>query len=369
MKLPTLYKKSSQGKIEIWQISVVGTAITTVYGEHDGKMQTTTDFIKSGKNIGKVNETTPEEQAKLEAKSKWEKKLKSGYVDSFEKATRGETSELITGGVEPMLAHPFDKQGGKIKYPCFGQPKLDGIRCIAIKRGDDVTLWTRTRRPIKSCPHIEEAIKLQLLHIPEIILDGELYNHDLKSDFEKIVSAVRKDKPSEESKLIQYHVYDVVTNSDYIDRYQMIYGLPIKGFLREVETIVVDGADDIPNLTDGYIAKGYEGLMLRNVNGVYENKRSTNLIKVKKFESDEFTIIGIVEGRGKLSGHVGAFTCELPDGETFEAKLAGSQERLKELFDGPKSNWFGKQLTVKHQGKTSKGVPRFPVGVEIRDYE
>lgn len=370
MILEPLYKKSSKGKIEVWQISVLGNVITTTYGEYNGKQQATSDTIKSGKNIGRSNETTKEEQAIAEAKAKHDKKLKSGYVTTWEDAKDGVLSDLITGGIEPMLAFSFEKQGDKITYPCYTQPKLDGIRCIAIKNGDDVTLWTRTRKPINSCPHIIEAIKE--LDVEEIILDGELYNHTLKHDFEKIVSAVRKDEPSELSKLIQYHVYDVVENCDYIGRcgkLERTLGNYVSEVLQEVPTFLIGSESDIADFTKGFIRDGYEGAMLRNALGTYENKRSTNLIKVKEFDSDEFFIFGMVEGRGKLSGHAGTFQCATDDGATFEAKLKGSMSRLKELFEGPQEDWLGKKLTVQYQGKTSKGIPRFPVGVEIRDYE
>ena len=151
MTLPTLYKKSSQGKIEQWEVSVSKKMdgrchVNSTYGEVDGKMQTTFDTILEGKNIGKKNETSVYEQACNEATAKWEKKKKKGYVESIEAAQAGELDDLIEGGIEPMLAQTYEKHADKIVFPCLAQPKLDGIRCVAIKKGQNVTLWSRTRK-------------------------------------------------------------------------------------------------------------------------------------------------------------------------------------------------------------------------------
>jgi DNA ligase-1 len=376
MKLDTLFKKSNAtGKIEQWDIEVIYSAevkdagkIVTTYGERGGKMQTTSDIVTKGKNIGKKNATTAFDQACAEATSKWEKKLKTGYVKSLELAESGAKDEIIEGGIEPMLAHPFEKQGEKISYPCLGQPKLDGIRCIAIKKGDNVTLWTRTRKPIYSCPHIVEAVSL--LPMGDIILDGELYNHDLKNDFEKIVSAVRKDEPSEESKKVQYHVYDIVIpDMDFIDRAKFFKQNDIAcAVIHVVPTVKVESAEEVPGLYTKFASKGYEGAMLRNIKGHYEHRRSVNLIKVKKFEDKEFKIVGAEEGRGKLSGHLGAWVCENDKGMTFKATMSVPQEIKKTMWTN-KDTYLEKQLTVQFQGVTKDGIPRFPIGKAVRDYE
>src|SRR5271168_1368993 len=143
---PILYKKTSTGAIQFWKIQVEGNEITTLYGQVDtDSPQCTVDVIKEGKNAGQSNETSAAQQAEREAKAKWTKQLKKGYVKTQAEAEAGTTDEIIEGGILPMLAHKFKEQCHKIKYPCLGQPKLDGIRCIAIKKDDDVTLWSRTR--------------------------------------------------------------------------------------------------------------------------------------------------------------------------------------------------------------------------------
>ena len=373
LKLPTLYKKSTTGKIEQWEVFVSQKLdgrchVNSTFGEVDGKMQTTFDTITEGKNIGKSNETSVYEQACKEAKSKWEKKKKKGYVESIEAAQAGEVDDLIEGGIEPMLAHVYEKHGDKITFPCYAQPKLDGIRCIAVKKGNEVTLWSRTRKRITSCPHIEDAIKLNFAHVANITLDGELYDHNLKHDFEKIVSAVRKEKPSPESQLIEYHIYDMVdTQFTTKERLNYLDSNVVTPPLKVLWTLIVNNQEDVAELFKKYLAAGYEGVMLRNTNAKYENKRSYHLQKVKEFQDAEFEIVGVVEGKGKLQGLLGAFLCKTQDGTEFEVKMTGNQEETKKFLNDS-SLWKGKMLTVQYQGLTGKNkVPRFPVGLRLRE--
>jgi len=376
MKFPPLYKKSSQGKIETWEVYVAKKMdgrchVNSTFGELDGKMQTTFDTITEGKNIGKSNETSVYEQACNEAKAKWEKKKKKGYVESIEAAKAGKVDDLIEGGIEPMLAQTFEKHSDKIIYPCLAQPKLDGIRCVAIKKGQNVTLWSRTRKRITSCPHIEQAIAFHLAHVTNIVLDGELYNHDLKNDFEKIVSAVRKEDPTPESAKVQYHIYDIIekdmSNLDRA-RWLTLHALwPDSAPLKRVDTAGIRTATDVFVIFKEHRRAGYEGTMLRNNAAMYENKRSYNLQKVKEFDDAEFEIVGVVEGKGKLQGLLGAFLCKTQEGTEFEVKMTGNQEETKKFLNDSKT-WKGKLLTVQFQGLTGKNkVPRFPVGLRLRE--
>lgn len=367
---PTLYKKTSTGAIQYWRIAVETNVISTEYGQvGTDNPQLTSDTIKEGKNVGRVNATTILEQALAEAESKYTRQLKKGYVDSIEAAEAGKVNALITGGVNPMLAQSYKKHAKKISFPCYVQPKLDGIRCIAVVEDGVCTLWTRTRKPINSCPHIIEAV--ESLNMGNVVLDGELYNHAFKDDFEKIVSAVRKDMPSPESALVQYHIYDMVLDKDFDERNSALSYLVMDYYgehLQFVETYLVTSEDVAREYFAQFLEEGYEGLMFRNSMGGYESKRSYNLQKWKEFDTNEFCVVGIEEGRGKLQGHVGSFVCRAFNGETFNAKMKGSTARLKELFEDH-SLWKGKMLTVQYQGTSAYGVPRFPVGIELRDYE
>lgn len=389
VEYPTLYKKTSTGAIQFWSIHVVeGTEeelfrddlvprIVTTYGQvGTDSPQVTYDPIFKGKNVGKKNETTPYQQAQSEAESKWEKQKKKGYVESKEAAEADEVDEIIEGGIVPMLAHKFTDHGHKIKYPAYVQPKLDGIRCIAIPTGCMTTLWSRTRKAITSMPHIQEELT-KVFGDSGKFPDGELYNHEFKKDFEKIVSAVRKDNPEDGYLNVQYHVYDLANEGTFAERieylvnkihtYEMVHGM-LK-YIRPVTAILVKNEEELMEAFNKCIELGYEGAMVRNAAGKYVNKRSYDLQKVKEFDDAEFEIIGAEEGRGKLQGHVGAFVCKMSNGKQFLAKMSGDTEKLAEYFRNP-SSYLGKKLTVKYQGLTgAEGVPRFPVGVVIRDYE
>jgi len=376
MNFPTLYKKTSTGAIQFWEIftnlAPNGAEIRTKYGQYGtDSPQYTVDLIAKGKNVGKKNETTAEQQADAEAQAKHEKQLKKGYVTTIEAAQSGELDALIEGGIEPMLAHKFAEQAHKIKYPAYVQPKLDGIRCIAILKDGECTLWSRTRKPITSMPHIVKFIESNFGG--EIAFDGELYNHEYKENFEKIVSLVRQEEPGEGHEIVQYHVYDFISDETFEGRTQQLdsmlsHSLNIKGPLVEVETRKVKDEDEVREYFDQFRSKGYEGCMVRNSNGKYVNRRSYDLQKVKEFDDGEFKIVGITEGRGKLAGHA-IFVCVDSKGDEFEAKMKGDTAKLKEYFDNH-SLWEGKQLTVQYQGLTgAKKVPRFPVAIAIRDYE
>lgn len=384
---PTLFQKTATGAIQQWSITAhsftehedayeIG-MIRTVFGQVGGKFQETTDLIHEGKNLGKKNETTAVEQAEKEAEAKWLKQKKKGYVESIEAAEAGGVDAVITGGIEPMLAQSYSKHAEKIKFPAYAQPKLDGIRCIAIVENGKCTLWSRTRKPITGVPHIARELEQRFGASPgRLVLDGELYNHALKKDFEKIVSMVRQEEPAPGHEIVQYHVYDIVIENAMFG-YRILQlcdlGLPssenAEARVVQVTTPLVQNEDDLMLCFDAYTKAGYEGCMARNSHGKYEiGKRSYHLQKIKDFVDAEFEILGVEEGRGKLQGHVAAFVCNLGDGRTFKAKPMGELGLLKSYFEDH-SLWQGKALTVKYQNLTKDGIPRFPIGKTVRDYE
>jgi ATP-dependent DNA ligase len=136
-----------------------------------------------------------------------------------------------------------------------------------------------------------------------------------------------------------------------------------------VPTVRVSSIGDMIAKFREFRAQGYEGAIVRNVAGLYANKRSNDLQKVVETITEEFPIMGVEEGSGKLQGHVGAFYLTAKNGKQFKAKLQGSLDRLKDLWEHPEK-WQGKQMTVRYRTLTRKNkVPRFPIAVEIRDYE
>jgi DNA ligase 1 len=371
--LPTLYKKTSTGADQYWTIGTEGNVIVTRWGQVGGAEQETRDLIKTGKNIGKKNETTAEFQASLEAQSQWEKKLKKGYVKDLNDAREGKVDAIIEGGISPMLAHRFDEQGHKIKFPALAQPKFDGHRCIAVVKDGKATLWSRTRKPITGVPHIIADIEAMVAQrgVREVILDGELYNHDYKDNFEDLTSFIRQVDPKPGHEVVQYHVYDIAHATFHQgarlgEVLALFNGGHKFGALRRVETIQVDNEDELMLAFEKFLEQGYEGLMVRNALGAYVNKRSYDLQKVKEFADAEFKVVGVEEGRGKLAGHA-IFVCVTGDGTEFRTKMKGETSALKKYFDNPELA-VGKMLTVKYQGFTNKaGVPRFPVALRFRE--
>lgn len=373
--LPTLYKKTSTGAIQMWAIGVEKNTIIVRHGQVDGKIQVSPEVIKEGKNIGRSNETTPAEQALAEATSKWEGKIKKGYVEEIDRAEAGEKD--IDGGYDCMLAHKFRDHGHKIKYPAYAQPKLNGHRCEDTSDGGKSLMWSRTRKPILSCPHIiEELNALYPKGYNEV--DGELYNHAYKDKFEELASLIRQEVPAANCTEVQYHVYDrPVAGKGFAGRieqlatevhtYEKKHGL-LK-YVKLVETVLVKNEDELMEAHERFLKLGYEGTMVRNAEGEYMGKRSYDLQKVKEFLDDDFKIVGIEEGRGSYAG-CGIFVCHAPSApkgeDTFTVKMRGPKERLAEFLDNPKL-WKGKTLVVKYQYISKYGIPIFPVGERFKE--
>jgi DNA ligase 1 len=370
MPMPTLYKKTSTGAIQEWTIRTEDNVIVTTYGQHGGKMQTARDVITEGKNHGKKNATDPSEQARLETISQWEKKKKKGYVESVAAASAGEVDALVEGGIFPMLAKTYADHGDKMVYPAYVQPKLDGHRCIAVKQGEKVTLWSRTRKRITGVPHIERALESLLVGHPDVNLDGELYNHDYRDNFEDLTSFIRQEVPVPGHEAVQYHIYDIVDETKTFEERQValsglrdaVYHPPA---IRYVTTLRVSSEEEMYDTYTTFRTQGYEGLMVRSATGKYKiNGRSADLLKVKEFVDTEFEVIGVTEGRGKMAGKA-MFTCRMTDGGEFECKMKGSLDALRQYIEHP-DRAIGRQLTVQYQGLTKYGKPRFPVGVRFR---
>ena len=366
-RFPLLYRKGFTGKIQTWEIWVEGNKILSESGYAGGKLQEAIDVVHGGKNIGQVNETTPHEQAVSEAQSRYQKKIDKGYVTSLEMAELGKTE--LEGGFFPMLATNYEAMGKKIEFPCFVQPKLDGLRAVL----DGRTLFSRSRKPFRDFPLILDLIEDR--NLSEYKLDGELYCHALKDDFEEIVGAIKRENSDHPAlNQIEFHVFDInIPEMPFAMRAGLLSTLIDVTMLKVklVETRMVHSHAEIDLMRERYLNLGYEGVMIRNMHGEYvssASRRSPDLQKYKKMQDAEFKVVGITEGRGKLQGHVGAFICQCGE-ETFEVKLEGKLDFLRECFENH-SLWSGKWLTVRYQSLTNKKrVPRFPVGLRLREVE
>lgn len=346
-----LYKRDSHGKIRKWSVYTVDNVVYVAHGVDGGAVQVkTTECL--GKNIGKSNETSPEEQAKLEAESKYNKQLDKGY-----------SPDLSFKAFRPMLAHDFTKHGHKLKFPAIAQPKLDGIRCNILLQNDKIVAQSRNGKEFKTLTHITDDSEIVefFYHNPDVVLDGEIYNHS--KSFQAIISAVKRDKPVVETADIQYHIYDCSLNLPFGKRLDLILNYFMDNtYVKHTKFQQVQKQSDIDFYLSQYTELGYEGLILRNIDGKYKiNGRSYDLLKYKKFLEQECEIIGLKEDKNNEC----VFTCVCPAGE-FDVKCRGTHEERQEMLD---LNNIGKLLTVRYFELTDKNIPRFPVGIAIRDYE
>lgn len=364
---PTLYKRTNTGKVQIWFVEVDGDRYRTTSGQMDGKKVTSEWTTAKPKNTGKANATTGAQQAVSEVNAMYEKQYKKDYRNSVEEID-------VVERFKPMLADKWSDRKHKITVTYVHmQPKLDGVRCIAKADG----LWSRSGEPIISAPHIHAQLAPLFEKYPNLIIDGELYNHDLKDDFNAIVSCVKKSKPTDEdleqsANLIQYWVYDMPSEMHFGERNKILQNMIDVGlFGADNNIVIVQTAevhiDDVDKIASIYIEAGFEGAMVR-LPGKYENKRSKTLLKWKEFQDEEFKIVDIQEGDGNRSGMAGRVVLALNDGRTFSAGLIGNMDYCKQLL-ADKSRHIGKMGTVVFQNYTPDGVPRFPKFKTIRDYE
>ena len=375
METTTLYKKTSSGSLRQWTINLYETlsagespsfwAYITSDGQVGGKIKTSKPTVV---NAGKASRSIYE-QAKSQVESKINKKLDSGYKETEQEA-------LDDVFISPMLAVDFKKRGHSMQYPAIGQRKFDGVRCIAYNDGGKIVLESRKGKAFPHMNHLRASV-FDLLNKDNQILDGELYSDVL--DFQRVVGLVRKESLSQQDiydlKHIKYRIYDMFSTDDsvtqlpFVQRHAMAEKL-IKNdqHLIIVENYEITDEDSIQGLHDQFVQEGYEGIMVRNPSMPYQmDKRSSGLMKFKSFKDGEYPIVGYTEATGNDAGTV-IWICEAPNGITFKARPTGTREQRTTWFENA-DEIVGKDLTVRYFELTNDGIPRFPVGVAIRDYE
>ena len=276
--------------------------------------------------------------------------------------------------IKPMLAHKFNIKRVDYSKPVYIQPKLDGVRCLFTKDG----AYSRTGKQFKNLAHIELELIPFFKDNPNIILDGELYNHELKHDFEKIISLVRKQKPTADDRLdarnlIQYHVYDFISNdkANYRDRMHELACSDIySDYIKYVQAYRVYKHEEALNMHhDAYLAKGYEGSILR-LDGKYKHGRSYDLMKFKDFSDTEATIIGYETGKGKREGTLGKFIMQDDEGNEFGCPPGKgyNYKDLANILDNI-GDYIGQRATFTYFQRTQAGSYRHPLFKCIRNYE
>ncbi len=315
----------------------------------------------------KINEENEMDNFKMKEEPKDNNKIEENIGDIKDKK---KTKKISIRTYYPMLAHQYNHKKKDIKFPCYVQPKLDGVRCLVVNN----KLYSRNGIRFPALPHIEDELKKN--NYDNLILDGELYTDNI--NFEKIVGLVKKEKKTKEEEKNSLQIY--LNVFDYIDNYlpfsQRLNNLNtffeknknIK-YIKQVKTEICAKEENVNEFLEKYTKEGFEGVIIRNKKGKYEeNVRSVNLQKLKKFIDEEFEIIDYTTPNiGKEEGCV-IWICKTKEGKKFNVRPEGNYQERKKLYREGKK-YIGKMLTVRYQELTNGHVPRFPVGVAIRDYE
>lgn len=388
----TLYKRDKRGKLMEWSIDHNEVSYWTQSGDVGGKLVMTSPTFVEQKNVGRANETSLEEQVLKEVASKIQFQIDHGY--SYEIPSEEKRFEV-------SLAAKYDDrlEKNKLDFPYICEQKLDGLRSYLKIENGEIKMYSRNHKEYVSCPHIKETsfVKEFFRLYPDGILDGELYNHELKEDFNKIVSLVKKTKPKpedlkESAKLVQYHCFDsfypnepgltykerkerlaslIITLPYYFEESVEIVGAHYK-LTDEVTFVEVNSEEEVEEMILNFTSEGYEGIMLKK-DVPYFFGRSFEMLKYKKFFDNEYRVVDFEEGKGNLKGIAAAVICVDENGTEFKAGVTGTQEYAAELFKN-KGQYVGKMATIKYQALTPMkdgkgGVPRFGKMMAIRDYE
>jgi ATP-dependent DNA ligase len=366
---PRLYKKSSLGSMMFWEVYVLVNIIHIEYGQVGGKTQKSQTQLRSSHK-----DTNPKERCIKKAHSLYVAKTKEGYKLSPNDAQLDDNKLL-----KPMLAHTIQDHLSSVKFPCAVQCKLDGKRMVTVVENGKCRMYSKVGNPVTCLPHIERDL-IRIFGQEYIVLDGELYNHDLKNDFEKIISMTkRNDIHPDSEKLIQYFVYDVIEPGKFYRERVAYAKIAIDGALKPSSIFflnyeIVNNYKDLMDKFQQYVkVYGYEGAMYRDLKSEYIHKRTNKLLKIKEFKDDEYLIVGVLEGLGKKSGMAGSLICQTPNGSKFRVSCKKLPNETSKEFNERLTKYLtdfdsikGKMLTVQFQNLTKKGIPRILVGLRIR---
>ncbi len=277
---------------------------------------------------------------------------------------------------KPMLAYPVSDKPINYDGKVFMQPKLDGVRClIQYDKKTGVTAWSRTGKQWKNIHHITSSLEKWFQSNQTTVLDGELYNHDLRDDFETIISLVRRQDPDdidmlESRDLVQFHCYDIIhpDNSPFEDRNRFVkYCVNETDYVKLVSTMLCDSDEDAKEIHAVNLECGFEGSILRT-NDIYHQKRTHSLRKFKDFHDAEALIVDWVEGKGKRVGTIGKFMAQDEDGNLFGMPVMDNFKYLQDNFKAMQG-YVGKTATFTYFERTKANSYRHPLFKCIRDYE
>lgn len=337
----TIYKKDSKGNIRFLTIHTEDNFVVQTSGIYGTDNPVENRSACVAKNVGRSNETTPEHQATLEAFSKIEEKMRQGYFLTIDEADEKGGKDFLL----PMLAKDFKKEVKKVKFPCYAQPKLDGMRSL----GEKSAFMSRTGKVIETINHIKFD------HIDEI-LDGELYAHG--ESFQAVMRMVKKVRP--ETLNIMYHVYDVVMPVPFEQRWVwMVENLGSIPGISLVETVVIESIEELQDYHRTNIERGYEGTMVRHSEEHYAvNKRSSQLLKYKDFLDEVYKVIDVIPSESRPEQ--GIVVCQNDKGDTFGCGMKFSHAEREDILKN-KTDYLGKMAEIRFFEFSESGIPRFPV--------
>jgi len=367
---PILYKRTATGATQIWRAEVEADKFRVTSGQLDGKQVMSSWTVCEGKNLGKANETSPHEQAVSEAQSKWDKKAKTGYTQDIEKI------DTCTKYVKPMLAKKLLDRLDEIdwKKGVLVQNKFNGVRCVATSESGVVLLKSRQGEVWISVPHINKDLQKFFAKYPNAVLDGELFNNELRERLNELNSIASKKKQKEltpellkqSEEMVRFYVYDgydfdgktgpkigYEIRKDWIDT-----SLPkFSTYFRSVKTDLVHSMAEVDEIFFKYVADGQEGIIVRIPNSAYKNNRSSDLLKHKPVDSDEGIILSLSEGTGNWADTAKTATIKWK-GKVFDATFKGSYALGEERLKNP-TPWIKLKVTFLYNGLTGLGTPNF----------
>lgn len=351
----TLYSKDNKGDLRVWSIYTEGSEVIVKHGKLGGKAQEKR-YTAEGKSKGKSNETTPEQQAVLEAEAKYVKQLKSGYFPDKDDA-------LDYIPASPMKAQNYNAYAHKIVYPCLGQIKANGQRMLIDKDG---VAWSKQGEPLELPAH---WVGVKELAINCSGLDGEIFA-GLESEgglsLQRIISAFRK--PNEDTPKLHYWVYDIPNQSTMQHRNNTLR------YLAEtkpdcvvlVDSVEINNQLEADSYFESVVKQGYEGVVYRNLDGVYEfGKRSYNLIKRKPRDTSEAVVISVEKDRNSW----GILSCKTFEGVEFKCQMrVGAADKNYRTYENA-LELIGKTIEYEFEELSDKGVPTKPSGVGLREVD
>lgn len=369
-----LYARGANDSVLQWQIEVQGANYRSTSGQVGGALVTAAWTTAVGKNEGKANETSGEQQAQTEAQAKFDKKKKQNYFEN--------RADIDSGFLEPQLAKPNKEYIDDVVWsdgPLIDD-KLNGFACIITRHG----AFTRANEQYHSIPHILEDYAEFFRDNPDGYVQGELFNNRYVQELNKIaelIAVTRQPKDidaallAESRRIVEFHWYDgygfngskretpLFMRRNSVDGMISYYGF------KHVKPVIYTRCYSFGAMkerAEKYIATGGEGVIIKNPHAPYQHKRTKDLLKWKKSEDAEFRIVSdenpFKEGKGNSKGCAEAVWCELPKGikaKRFKANVEGPKDRLRDFFNHPEK-FRGKWITVRFQEYSPYNVPLIP---------